>query len=71
MRVFIDIPPDIGSKIIKQSLDRGEGVVFLKATIMPMVPFPRLIVISENTDPVVDQSQPVFEHMQAARQHPR
>jgi hypothetical protein len=61
MRVFIDIPPHIGIEVIEQSLDRREGIALLKVSVMPVVPFPRLIVISENTNPSVDQIQPVFE----------
>ena len=33
---------------------------------MSMVSFARLIVITQNTDPFVDQSQPIFEGMQTA-----
>ena len=61
----------IDIEVIEQSRDRGEGITLLKVAIMPMVSFSRLIVISENTEASLDQNQPVFERMQAARQHPR
>jgi hypothetical protein len=71
IRVSIDISPYIGIEVSKQSLNRGEDVGLLQAAIMPMIPFSRLIVVSENTHASVDQRQPVFHWMPTAWEYPR
>jgi hypothetical protein len=71
MSVFIDIPPYIGIKIIKQRFYRGKDVALFEVPIKPMVPLTRFIVVSEKTRCSINQRQNVFERMQAAGQNSR
>jgi hypothetical protein len=58
--VFIEIAPYVRVEIFQQLLNGSETIRVFGSAAMPMIAFPRLIVIAQHALEAIDQGQTIF-----------